>query len=147
MYKSILGDFVVLPCNVFLIFLGMSRTKAYVFRQIWDECFPEMLSKLMVSSETSLKKSKKMSRNIQILVWPTRDETWLRKVVPRLRETTIFKKKSKSGSRSCPASQDPPRDQDSLYKNYRSTAPSGRYVNVYLSWKIGQPTMENRAAK
>ena len=38
----------------------MPRTKTQVFRQFWDECFPEMLSKPTVSSETSLKKSKKL---------------------------------------------------------------------------------------
>ena len=75
---------------VFLTVLGTPRTKAYVLRPLLDECFPEMLSKPMVSRETSLKKSKKMSCDIQILVWPTRDDTWLRKVVSRLRETTIF---------------------------------------------------------
>ena len=37
----------------------MSRAKAYVFRPNLEKCLPEMLSKHMVSRETSLTKSKK----------------------------------------------------------------------------------------
>ncbi len=48
-----------LQCNVFSTFSYPSRVKHQVFRAFLEDCLPEMLSKLGVLAETSMKKSKK----------------------------------------------------------------------------------------
>ena len=72
MYITAFGDSVALSCNVFLSFLEMPRTQTHVLRPLLDECFPEMLSKPMVSPETSLRKSEKR-RAIALCTFLMRD--------------------------------------------------------------------------
>ena len=52
-----------LRCNVFLTFSYPSHLKHLVLRAFWEDCLPEMLSKLGVLAERGMKKSTKTSRH------------------------------------------------------------------------------------
>jgi len=87
--KSILRDVFALRCNVFLIFLRMSRTKRLVLNPFLDSCLPEMTSNFEFSRETSMKKSKNIAQySSSRLVYARR--SFSSKTRVSLRETPIL---------------------------------------------------------